>query len=819
MQDCRFEEKNDCGIFFYHILEYMCLICFCFFVINADDYDKVPAEILIRGPLALQTYNNALKEGKVNVRRLPIMFIGQERSGKTSLKKSLKGDHFDASEESTRGIELDPSHCKVTTEIWRPDKPNETVSSDSPVSFDHHAARLIVRDLKGKQETSLSSIASGESSEATDNSQAEVDRSFPNHASSASQDTQITSEIKWDQEQREPTTEREIPDDLANSIETVIHEDVTADDAENKIYSVLWDFGGQIVYYVTHPLFLTARAIYLLVYDLSQNLDEKAIPVRKQGLFKELEDSFSSKTNMDYLDSWMSSVASLVGHNEVEISNPSEKLPPKLPPVFLVCTHADRYCGRDSAALAARVYGSLQEKSYSSHLFDGVFTVDNTRSGSEHECPEVIRLRDEILSVAKELPQMNEKIPLKWLKFEKELQKMIKDGKKWLSLVEARKVAIDVCYISNDEEFMTLVKFLHDQRVIIHFDDTPSLKNMVVLDIQWLIDVFKKVITIEPYDGKGKQYKELWLKLEKTGILDEDLLEHVWGPLYDQKETSESLIEIMEKFSLLCSWPSSDERKQYLVPSMLMSHPSEDIIRLVKSSHVPSLYLTFNSSQVPIGLFPRMVLQFYQWCSKEWPSPCKPQFHQNFARFHICPDEGCSVILLCHSSFIEIVVHRAKGEVRDLSKRLQAMATKSCPNLGDLNPDEIVARAVRRQVGLMLECMPKEFVWLRNVTCEMKVLCPVCCPGGSVQYCQDHGFTDCKQEQCLHFWSVAEFQSGQQFCDRSAVAGDPRLNPKQFAPWFAFLNEEASTIEKKLQCSTNEIHVCSLRLWQNVLSA
>ncbi|XP_078380671.1 uncharacterized protein LOC144663555 isoform X1 [Oculina patagonica] len=728
------------------------------------------------------------------------MMVGQERVGKTSLKKSLKGERFDANEESTRGIEVDPSHCKVTTEIWRPGKSDQTCP-DSAISFDHHAAQMIAWRLTKEKATrfksSKSKATTGESTESTNNTLLEMTQSF------SSQDTQAASRVTRQEEEHETP---EMPEDLANLTQNFISNDIRLGD-EDEIYSVLWDFGGQSVYYVTHPLFLTSQAIYLLVYDLSQNPDDKAIPVRKQGLFKELEDSFSSKTHLDYLDSWMSSVASLVSHDDdddhVPTGHLSEKLPKKLPPVFLVCTHADRpFGGRDSATVAAEIFGSLQGKSYSVHLFDGVFAVDNTKSGSGLECPEVVRLRSEILAVAKELPQVNEEIPLKWLKFEKELQAKMKEGYKWISSEEARQVAIEVCQISDEEEFMTLVRLLHDQRIIIHFDDTPNLNKMVVLDIQWLVDVFKKVITIEPYDGKGRAYKDLWLKLEKTGVLDEKLLEHVWGPLYDQKETCESLIEIMEKFSLLCSWPSSDGRKQYLVPSMLMSHPSEDIIRLVKSSQVPSLYLTFNSSQVPIGLFPRMVLQFYQWCSKEWPSPCEPQFHKNFARFHICPDEGCSVILLFHSSFIEIVVHRASDEVHDLSKRLQTLAMTFSPNLSDLNPDVIVARAVRRQVGLMLECMPKEFVWLKNMECEMKVLCPVCCPGGSVHYCQDHGIKDCKQEECLHFWSEAEFQSGQQFCDRSAVAGNLRLNHKQFAPWFAFLEEQQKAIDG---CAVGEL--------------
>ena len=408
----------------------------------------------------------------------------------------------------------------------------------------------------------------------------------------------------------------------------------------------------------------------------------------------------------------------------------------------------------------------------------------------------VVIVSVQVLSVAKELREMNEEIPLNWFKFKKELQAMIVDGYKWIALAEARQIAIEKCHISDEGEFLTVVKSFHDHGIIIHFDDTPNLKKMVVLDIQWLNDAFKKVITIEPYHAeKGREpYKNLWLKLEKTGILDEKLLEHVWGPLYVQKEISESLIEIMEKFSLLCSWPSYKNEKQYLVPSMLMSHPSEGIIRLVKSSQVPSLYLTFNSSPVPLGVFPRMVLEFYHWCSKEWPTPRKPKFFKNFARFHIDPDLGCSVILLCHSSFIEIVVHRANYEVRELSERLQRMATTFSLNPGD--PVVIVARAVRRLVGLMLEYMPKEFVWLKNMECKMKVLCSLCCPEGSVDFCQDHGIEDCKQEECLHFWSEAELQIGQQFCDRSAVAGDLRLNTQQFAPWFAFLDERVSTVQK-----------------------
>lgn len=37
----------------------------------------------------------------------------------------------------------------------------------------------------------------------------------------------------------------------------------------------IWDFGGQFVFYSTHQIFLSARAIYIIVLDISKELTEK----------------------------------------------------------------------------------------------------------------------------------------------------------------------------------------------------------------------------------------------------------------------------------------------------------------------------------------------------------------------------------------------------------------------------------------------------------------------------------------------------------------------------------------------------------------
>ena len=48
-----------------------------------------------------------------------------------------------------------------------------------------------------------------------------------------------------------------------------------------------------------------------------------------------------------------------------------------------------------------------------------------------------------------------------------------------------------------------MLQFYHDLGVIIHFGDrSENLNNLVILDPRWLIDVFKKVITVVDVENR-----------------------------------------------------------------------------------------------------------------------------------------------------------------------------------------------------------------------------------------------------------------------------------------------------------------------------
>ena len=720
------------------------------------------------------------------------MLIGQGGAGKTSTKKSLKGIRFDPNEDRTVGIDVDPSHFKVSTETWRTGEQGNDKNSDTAIYLDYHLARCIADSLK----TQENSTQQNTDTNFLDPETVEVpEQPITTDESREGKDTKTPSTVQKEEAvaaERFPRGDLNdngkeliqeshrlslstVPEEVAAVTERFLRGDV--DDNREDIYFTFWDFAGQSVYYVTHPLFLAARAIFLLVYDLSLNPDDEAKPMLKQGVYEESEESYNLKANFDYLDFWMRSVASLArGQGSRLEETPSVKLPP----VFLVCTHADKPYGRgDPRKLARKIFGCLKRKPYGAHLCD-VFWIDNTSlSANNSDCPAVVRLRHEITAVAKELPFINETIPINWLKFEKALQAKKEVGNKRISLESARDIAKNDCNIVDEKEFETLMNYLHDIRSLIHYEDTARLNTLVVLDPQWLVDVFKKVITVKPYDPQEKEFLHLWRKLESEGVLDEKLLAHVWGPLFEDKETLESLIGIMERFSLLCPWsvhPSSNS--QYLVPSMLMSCPTTELLDLVESANIPSLFVKFSNGEVPPAFFSRLVVQFIQWGRERFWSEETPQLFMGFARFYTSED-ACSVIFICHSSFVEVVVHGGNS-------------APFLPSSGE----ETCARKVCRQLSLILECMRSQFPWLENMTYEMCVICPVCSKEREVAFCQTHGEKICKQEQCLHFWKVSELCSDTRniYCRRSAVAQDTTVEIRQFSPWFSAPKEQVTEL-------------------------
>ena len=67
---------------------------------------------------------------------------------------------------------------------------------------------------------------------------------------------------------------KEASDALPPAVEKAITS--RTEDSETDPELIFWDFAGQALFYTTHPFFLSRKAIYILTFDLSKGLDEKA---------------------------------------------------------------------------------------------------------------------------------------------------------------------------------------------------------------------------------------------------------------------------------------------------------------------------------------------------------------------------------------------------------------------------------------------------------------------------------------------------------------------------------------------------------------
>lgn len=92
--------------------------------------------------MGLRAYRRALEKGQTYDRRTKIVLIGQDRTGKTSLRRYLRGEAFDKDEASTDGIEMISPVKSAGKGAWRNPAALENTSA-----LDHKCAEEITKEI------------------------------------------------------------------------------------------------------------------------------------------------------------------------------------------------------------------------------------------------------------------------------------------------------------------------------------------------------------------------------------------------------------------------------------------------------------------------------------------------------------------------------------------------------------------------------------------------------------------------------------------------------------------------------------------------
>ena len=180
---------------------------------------------------------------------------------------------------------------------------------------------------------------------------------------------------------------------------------------EHHITLDLWDFAGQHLYYASYPVFLSTRAVYMLVYNLSKGLKETAQPCFRQGVHEILLANPNNESNLENLLSWLVSLSSMCSlQSQVnERQTTLADLPYCRPPVFIVGTHADEP-HQDIKEMELQIQREISGKDYESHVVRPFFSVDNTQGSSDDG---VAALQKRMIEVLKQEPYMGEEVPIR----------------------------------------------------------------------------------------------------------------------------------------------------------------------------------------------------------------------------------------------------------------------------------------------------------------------------------------------------------------------------------------------------------------------
>jgi internalin A len=262
-----------------------------------------------------------------------------------------------------------------------------------------------------------------------------------------------------------------------------------------KIQLYIWDFGGQEIMHATHQFFLTKRSIYLLVLDARLTQEENRV------------------------EYWLKIIQSFGGESSVlVIGNKTDQHPLDIDRTGLQKKYPN-------------VVGILE-------------TSAATGDGIE-------ALKSAITEQVNHLPHIHDLLPEPWFIVKNQLENL---GRNESFITHDRYLEICAAGKIDDEiSQCTLIGFMHDLGIVLHFQDDPRLEALGILNPQWVTNGVYKLLNSHAL-------------FQNKGVLTVSMLDDILNfPEYPRGKRL-FIVDMMKKFEL-CYDIESD--KIFLVPDLL----------------------------------------------------------------------------------------------------------------------------------------------------------------------------------------------------------------------------------------------------------
>lgn len=295
----------------------------------------------------------------------------------------------------------------------------------------------------------------------------------------------------------------------------------------------IWDFGGQEIYHSTHQFFLTKRSIYLLVTES-----------RKED-------------NHDDFFYWLN-IINLLGDKS---------------PVVMVLNK----CDQPTKELPIKEYKSK---------FPNISSFNKISLKKEYN-EQFKEFKNSLAKIASNLPHIGNPLPKVWVDIRLELENLKQQGLNYITKAEY----LEICkrYYRKEDSALFLSDFFHDIGVMIHFHNDFDLKDIVILNHEWITKGVYKVL-----DNKNV--------IANRGRFTNEDLERIWADDEHKYKVREMISLMKNKKFDLCFQLDSGE---YLIPRLL---PVDEIDHEWKVDESTS-YFEYIYTFMPKGILARLIVK------------------------------------------------------------------------------------------------------------------------------------------------------------------------------------------------------------------
>ena len=684
-------------------------------------------------------YEEALKEGEVEVAYGRVSLIGPAAVGKTSLKHGLMNKPLPPLPESTLVAGVDtvkPVSYQFTkaghsgTTYWKEvnerDEVEELVELMDLLVQERKNPSVLEQFPENTEQLLLTSPA--------------VAKFQPDIAP-------ISSVVdKWQIEQIESHKVDELVEDIfTDSLQ------ISTPKPDSEVWLHLWDSGGQPMFLDVLPAFLTSRTMFLLLFNASKDLKQKW-DVLEAVRGQQRKTDYGEISTLDLLHQWMTAIFSHLARHDR-----SSQLV-EYPRIMLVGTHGDQ--AKIKAAIEQEIESHCTGKLYSDMLYLPPLVIDNTTAGrGEDEDPGFSTIRARVHEMTSS--KLSVRTPVKWVLFRKVLKKL---DKKVMRFNEVSTVAAR-CHIGQ-QAVPAVLTFYHELGVLLFYPHIKSLEDVVITDPKWLVDQLGKLLTLEGKVGFDLT-RTLWPVLFEKGVVLESLYKAMWK---DCGIAPNALMDLLVHFLLAAPVPPtglhhrSGKDKEFFLPCALKFYHGDPANFLVDHEHQAApLFIIFkNLGFVPPGFFARLIPSLASIPGRNESRAlykinfCKP-VHRNCITFSCQDPKGHQVTLteLPHAFQINVIGYS------DNRKSLQSVCQRFL-----LQFDQCCERVHHVLYGLQKTMtIDQELEPAMNISHQYALLCqsPKCTfpsphycditPGGGELFCHEGV---CQSLPSQMYWLAAE---------------------------------------------------------------